>query len=293
MFLGNKYYRWYLQIIERAKQRGQIADYTEKHHILPRCMGGRNTRDNLVVLPFREHYLAHWLLAKCVEKKYEAKLLCALFRMGQGHLHKSRPISSWQYARARRAIREAGVGPEHRKKISLSRLERKAAMGYLNSPETRERMSAATRGKPRKPRSEETRCKIRVGVSGRKHTDEALGKMRGRKWTPEYREFFAKTMRGRKQSGESVAKRVAANSGKKRSVEARTNLSNGQRGRVHPPETREKIRQIRLGSRQSERTILRKKQSALMRKLFRQQQEIPLEFQTPSAMACAAMGMGA
>lgn len=37
--------------------------YTEKHHILPKCMGGSDSEDNLVLLTYREHVLAHMLLS--------------------------------------------------------------------------------------------------------------------------------------------------------------------------------------------------------------------------------------
>lgn len=42
--------------------------YTEEHHILSRHMGGDNTKDNLVELPWMIHILAHFLLAKQLEK---------------------------------------------------------------------------------------------------------------------------------------------------------------------------------------------------------------------------------
>lgn len=38
--------------------------YTEKHHIIPRCLGGSDDRGNLVRLTPREHFIAHRLLAK-------------------------------------------------------------------------------------------------------------------------------------------------------------------------------------------------------------------------------------
>lgn len=41
--------------------------YTETHHILPRCLGGDNSKDNLVKLTAREHFIAHLLLTKCYE----------------------------------------------------------------------------------------------------------------------------------------------------------------------------------------------------------------------------------
>lgn len=38
--------------------------YYERHHILPRCLGGSDEEDNLIYLTPEEHYTAHLLLAK-------------------------------------------------------------------------------------------------------------------------------------------------------------------------------------------------------------------------------------
>ncbi len=57
------YQKIYDQIIEKAKTR-MISEYSEKHHIVPRCLGGSDDKDNLVRLTFREHFLCHWMLCK-------------------------------------------------------------------------------------------------------------------------------------------------------------------------------------------------------------------------------------
>lgn len=62
MFLDNKYYKWYIKLT--SKQDIRLDCYTEKHHIIPRSMGGKDTKENLVVLTAREHYIAHLLLTK-------------------------------------------------------------------------------------------------------------------------------------------------------------------------------------------------------------------------------------
>ena len=58
----------YGSLIEKAQARGwrpgNKADGTHTHHITPRCMGGWDAPDNLVVLTFKEHVFAHKLLAK-------------------------------------------------------------------------------------------------------------------------------------------------------------------------------------------------------------------------------------
>ena len=38
--------------------------YTEKHHIIPRSLGGKDDEANLVSLSAREHFICHYLLAK-------------------------------------------------------------------------------------------------------------------------------------------------------------------------------------------------------------------------------------
>jgi hypothetical protein len=61
------YQKIYDSLISRAKVRN-ILDYTEKHHIVPRCLGGSDDLENLVCLTPEEHYLAHQLLTKLYPK---------------------------------------------------------------------------------------------------------------------------------------------------------------------------------------------------------------------------------
>lgn len=55
----------YDTIVFRAKtgnrQKNQGV-YYEKHHIIPKCLGGQNTGENLVLLTGREHWICHKLL---------------------------------------------------------------------------------------------------------------------------------------------------------------------------------------------------------------------------------------
>lgn len=60
-----EYAKHYWALIERARNRRPLVRcYYERHHILPKCMGGGNEAENLVRLTPEEHYLAHRLLAK-------------------------------------------------------------------------------------------------------------------------------------------------------------------------------------------------------------------------------------
>lgn len=57
------YQKIYNNIIQRGKNR-ILEGYKEKHHIVPRCLGGTDDEENLVSLTPEEHYLCHLLLVK-------------------------------------------------------------------------------------------------------------------------------------------------------------------------------------------------------------------------------------
>jgi len=53
--------------------------YYEWHHITPRCLGGDNSEDNMVMLTGKEHFICHALL--CYIYPNESKLLYAFNMM--------------------------------------------------------------------------------------------------------------------------------------------------------------------------------------------------------------------
>ena len=55
------YKKIYDKIIERSLNRS-IEGYYERHHIIPKCVGGKNIKSNVVKLTAREHFICHWLL---------------------------------------------------------------------------------------------------------------------------------------------------------------------------------------------------------------------------------------
>lgn len=102
IFISNKYTKVYFNIISAARARQLPADtYTEKHHIIPKSLGGSNTKDNLVILTAKEHFICHLLLIKMVEdRKSKSKMALAAFMMATTKsTNQSRHrISSRQYA---------------------------------------------------------------------------------------------------------------------------------------------------------------------------------------------------
>ena len=99
------YEKLYDDLMQRGKNRTkELETYYEKHHVIPRCMGGSNEADNIVHLTFREHYLAHWLLTKIYVSSSEAyKVASAFWKMTQTSRNQQRNLTSRQYARARKA----------------------------------------------------------------------------------------------------------------------------------------------------------------------------------------------
>ncbi len=63
------YQKIYNQIIHRRQQEVITEGYSEKHHIVPRSLGGSDDKENLVKLTAREHFICHYLLVKIYEER--------------------------------------------------------------------------------------------------------------------------------------------------------------------------------------------------------------------------------
>ena len=62
-FLPNKYTKLYFSIIQ-SRIQSPLEGYTERHHILPKKLGGLKVPSNLIILSAREHFICHRLLTK-------------------------------------------------------------------------------------------------------------------------------------------------------------------------------------------------------------------------------------
>jgi hypothetical protein len=119
------YTRIYNQIIERAQTR-KLEGYFEKHHIVPKCIGGLDKKENIVELTAREHFLCHKLLCKIYPK--EPKLWYALWLMAIGKRKwiESTPynMSSKEYEHIRiefiKRVKGKPISESHKTKIGKS-----------------------------------------------------------------------------------------------------------------------------------------------------------------------------
>ena len=200
IFITNKYHRIYTNIVERAKSR-TISGYSETHHIIPRSLGGNDTKDNLVVLTAREHYICHLLLPKMLQGKSKYKMLCAILRMAHSNQEQRVKIPSRVYervkiekaamhsklysgtnnsfygmkhseetkqklraARARQIARDGTMTDEAREKLSI------AAKGRILNENHKAKIAASHKGKPKKKHERLTcpHCNLTGGAGAMK-----------------------------------------------------------------------------------------------------------------------------
>jgi len=159
MFIENKYSTWYYNIINKSKNR-LLTGYKEKHHILPRCLGGKDNKDNLVELTAREHFIVHMLLCKFTKGESKRSMLyafkCMCYYKKDGRDYKI-----------------------------YSRIAQKLRSELKFSKEHKIKMSEVKKGKPSnrkgKKASDKTKLRIKKALSGKKHSEkhkDTLSKIR-------------------------------------------------------------------------------------------------------------------
>lgn len=216
IFLQNKYTNTYYNIINNAKSRTLSCDvYTEKHHIIPNSLGGDNSKDNLIVLTAREHFICHWLLTKMTLYESRRKMVYALKMMFANKTTNRYTIPSarlYQLLKIKFSRNNNGsnghkwytnginnlmlpvftIPPSNylpgrtflqstKEKISQSASTRQY------TTETKQKMSDSKKGKPGVIHTDATKLKMSNSRKGKKHSSETkqklsmlkLGKKRG------------------------------------------------------------------------------------------------------------------
>ena len=149
------YLNRYNNIIQHF-QNTIVEGYYEKHHIIPKCLGGTDEKTNLVLLPTKAHFIAHALLHKAYPN--EPKLAQAFGMMvACNKYHKGRKYSSRLY--------------------EMSKLARSNAMKGIPRPEwVKEKLRVPKLNKEnyKKPKSKEHAENISKSLIGKKKTKEHL-----------------------------------------------------------------------------------------------------------------------
>lgn len=217
MFLENKYKKWYFQIVENSSKK--IYDLSkmrvEKHHIIPRCMGGNNDKTNICVLTIREHILVHRLLPKMTsDYNTQRKLLFAVARMiaGRQGLYLNLSWEKQNYIQER-----------------LSELQRQRMLGTKHTEESKRKISEGQKNRP--PASDETKRKI---------SEKNTGRLLGIKIPEERKEKIRQSQLGKKKTLEHVEK-INKNPEKIRKTAEK------HRGMKRSDEARQKMREAKVG----------------------------------------------
>lgn len=179
------YQKIYNQIIERAKNR-ILEGYKEKHHIIPKCLGGSNDKSNLVELTAREHFLCHMLLVEIYPK--EPKLWYALWLMIIGKNRKNNLLEYKLSSRTYEKIKLEFINKIKGRKMSLETKEKikktksNIDMSVFYTDEVKKKMSETKKGKlihteeSKKKISESKKGKNRNIFWGKKISESKKGK---------------------------------------------------------------------------------------------------------------------
>lgn len=203
MFLQNKYSKYYFNIINNAMSRIISENiYTERHHIIPKSLGGNNSKNNLIKLTAREHFICHWLLTKMTTEKSKLKMMAGLWMMStvKNEHHQRYKVNSRTYEIIRKnAAKEFSknltgrkLSDETKKKISQTRKE-KIKNGEITVNENKEKYKIISEKRKGKNLSEQTKVKI-----GNSH--------RGKSISQEQKEYLSKLNTGKSVSDETKIK---------------------------------------------------------------------------------------
>ena len=224
MFTDTKYTKWYFQITNRRKH-DHVDGYTERHHIIPKSLGGADIGDNIVALSAREHFICHWLLTKMVtESDAKWKMMNAL-RMMRAENPSQERYSTGITARVYQRLKEEHAvmqsermmgenNPFYNKTHTDEAKQRisEANTGDKNgakTPAARKKISDAKRGKKREPFSQEWLDNLTATRQGE------LNGMFNKHHSEETRKRLSDLAKARSYSDETNEKRRQASGGRK------------------------------------------------------------------------------
>jgi len=198
MFLSNKYTNWYNSIIERAKNR-KLNGYFERHHIIPKSLGGSDYKENIVDLTGKEHFICHLLLTKMLLGDNKYKMIKAANMMAFRHSPNQEryKINSRTYGILKKSIE---IPLNVRLKMGESQKNRfknisGTFLGKSHTEKTRKKMSESA-SKPKSEKWKISASKNRTGKpapnKGIPHTAEAKKKI-SQAMLGEKNPFFGKT----------------------------------------------------------------------------------------------------
>lgn len=166
----------YNRIIEKAKLENRkkgCGVYYERHHILPRCLNGPNTAVNLILLTAKEHYLCHRLLTLIYPDN--DKIAFAFWNM-------CRPNNEW-HSRYNSSMRGYAYAREHlsntyKGKVAWNKGLQLTSEQLAKHATHQPGYTVWNKGKQTGPQTEETKEKRRQSLRGRPRSEETKQKIK-------------------------------------------------------------------------------------------------------------------
>jgi hypothetical protein len=171
------YEKIYDSLMNRSKGRKKSRDvYYEKHHIIPKCLGGDNSKENLTLLTAEEHWVAHLLLVKINPGIPKLVYACQAMSMIGGNTGRTNnKMFGWirrEYATTvSKRMGGRTLSEETKEKISKSlkgRLPEHQKYGNISlRPEVAKKISDSKKGIPTGPFTTERKENIRKAKLGK------------------------------------------------------------------------------------------------------------------------------
>lgn len=230
----------YDQIIDRAKIRGldkkKLEGYYERHHVKPKCLGGGNEKENLVLLTAREHFICHRLLTKIhPDNRNIIYAFWMMYAVKSRVQNRSYNKSSRVYQQLRSKLSELNLGNSYGKGRFVSEAERLAmsirGKGKKRSLESRQRISIAQQNRKDR-RSHEELLQLKANKPKRapsKRREWLAEANRARVWTPEMREKARLSHLNQIFTTEQRLKISEAGKGRKHSEETKARIAETNR----------------------------------------------------------------
>jgi hypothetical protein len=155
------YKKIYESIIDRAKIR-VLNCYKEKHHIIPKCLGGGNHKTNIVELTAKEHFICHLLLCEIYPKENSLKSArWAMTCLRSRNHNRKYNVSASQYDRIKNEMAYLKTGVKRSDDIK-DRISKKMS-GRVLSDEQKKKISESMLGKKKSDEWKLKQSKVKKG----------------------------------------------------------------------------------------------------------------------------------
>ena len=187
----NRYITRYNNIIEHYRNFFTDGVY-EKHHIIPKCMGGSDEKENIVKLPPKAHFICHYLLHKAYPDNKSLAHAFAMMCVNNHVQHRKPSGKLYEIAKLARknALKNVPRSETTKQKMRKPKYSNKNYFGNKNAK--------GNKGNKLPPRTEEHKENLRASLAkhNTKRKEKQLAKIE------KYRALYVTSGLSRKEFAE-------------------------------------------------------------------------------------------